>query len=289
MRCLSWQGHERHARVEALRGKAGMRILGRWDGRGGEDDISKIIRHADDPLGLALIAREELEEVLQLAGVLILKETLGASRLAGVPAELRSTAVVLGLLAHNESIPGLMDERLVEEAIHDSRVHPVTLGHARLEMTSDVLNMALASRVKRRTEATSPVLALAEELDDLLGVGACLATMALLVMLVKRVGTPEAAVATRLRAGVLAPALVKLILVALPVVLALEASFARGAPVNVGLSGGADGRAKRAGDGSRRREGKRRLGSGASRCRVPRDRGLAGIRGPDGGMTGGAG
>lgn len=168
-----------------MRGKAGVRILGRWNGRRGEDDISKIVRYADDPLGLALIAREELEEILQLAGVLVLKETLGASSLAGVPAELRSTTVVLGLLAHNQSIPGLVYERLVEEAIHDSRVHPVTLGHARLEMTSDVLNMALASRVEGRTEATSPVLALAKELDHLFGVGASLATMALLVVLVE--------------------------------------------------------------------------------------------------------
>jgi hypothetical protein len=115
-------------------------------------------------------------------------------------------------------------------------VHPVTLGHTRLKVTGNVFDMTLASWVESRAEATSPVLAFSEKLDYFLGMGASFTTMALLVMLIERVGSPKAAVASRLGTRVLAPALVKLVLMALPVVLALEACFTGGAPIDVGLT-----------------------------------------------------
>ena len=100
---------------------------------------------------------------------------------------MRSTAHVVGLLAVDESIPGFMDERLVQKAINDTRMHPVSFGQSGLEMAGNMLNMALACGMKCRAEATCPVLALAEELDDLLGMRASRAAVALLVMLVEGV------------------------------------------------------------------------------------------------------
>lgn len=200
-----------------------MRVLRRGNGCRGENNVSQIVCHADNPLGLALIAREELKKILKLAGALVLEEALRTASLAGVPAELRSTTVVLWLLADNQRVPSLVDERLMQQTVNDTRMHPITLRHARFEMASDVLDVTLTRRVKSRAETTSPVLALTKKLDHLFSVGASLAAVALLVVLVERVGTPEAAVATRLGARILAPTLVKLILVALPVILALKA------------------------------------------------------------------
>lgn len=222
-----------------------------------------------------------------MAGVLVFEETLGTASLAWVPTELGPSAIVLGLLAHNQSIPSLVDQRLVKETIHNARMHPVTLCHTRLEVSSNVFDVALAGRVKGRAEAARPVLALSEELDHLFSVRASLASVALLVMLVERVGSPEAAVTSRLGTRILAPALVKLILVALPVVLALEAGLTRGAPINVGLTSCADRGTHRtesvqgAGRGNR----KRRLRSVASRSGLPRHRGLSRVGRPDGSMS----
>ena len=158
--------------------------------------------------------------------ILLLQESLCTSCLAGVPAELGSPAGVLGLLADHQGIPGFVDERLMEQTVDDPRMHPVALGEAGLEVSGHVLDVALAGRVERRAEAAGPVLAFAEKLDHLVGMGAGLAAVALLVVLVERVGAPETAVAARLGARVLPPSLVELVLVALPVVLALEASLA---------------------------------------------------------------
>lgn len=163
----------------------------------------------------------------------------------------------------------------MKKTIYNTRVHPVTLCHARLEMASNVLYVTLTSRVQSRAEATGPVLAFSEKLDHLFGVGARLAAMALLVMLVERVGTPETTVTPRLGTRVLAPALMKLVLVTLPVILALEARLTRGAPVNVGLSSSTDRgtqRAQRPRDGVRRRQGERCLRSRNGRVGCPRDR-----------------
>lgn len=226
-----------------------------------EHDVRKIICNAHDPLSFSLITREEFEQILKLTGALVLKETLGATCLAGMPAELRSTTIVLGLLAHNKRIPSFMNKRLVKKTIDNARVHPVTFGHARFEMTSNMLNMALAGGVKSRTEATSPVLALAQELDHFLSMRARLAAVTLFVMLVERIGTPEATVTARLGARILAPALMKLILVTLPIVLALEARLARGAPVNVRFSSSADWWTEWTGNGWCRRKRKRCLRS----------------------------
>lgn len=93
-------------------------------------------------------------------------------------------------------------------------------------MTRDVFNMAFACGVEGRAKAASPILPLSKKLDDFFRVRAGLASVALFVVLVKGVGAPKAAVATRFRAWVFPPTLVKLIFVTFPVVLALEASLA---------------------------------------------------------------
>lgn len=93
-------------------------------------------------------------------------------------------------------------------------------------MPGNVLDMTLACWVQSGTESTGPVLAFAQELDHLLGVGTSGAAVALLMMLVERVGTPEATVAARFRTWVLSPSLMELVFVSLPIVLALEARFA---------------------------------------------------------------
>lgn len=125
----------------------------------------------------------------------------------------------------------------MQQAVDDARVHPVSLAQARLEMPGHMLDVTLTGRMKGRAETTGPVLALAQEPDDLFGVRTRLAAVALLVMLVERVGAPEAAVAAGLGAGILPPTLVELVFVTLPVVLALETRLTRGAPVDVCLVG----------------------------------------------------
>jgi hypothetical protein len=138
-------------------------------------------------------------------------------------------------------------------------------------MTGNVFDMTLASWVESRAEATSPVLAFSEKLDYFLGMGASFTTMALLVMLIERVGSPKAAVASRLGARVLAPALMKLILVSLPVVLALEACLTRCAPINVGLASSANRGTHwtKTVHGAGRGDRKRRLRSVAGGSRLP--------------------
>lgn len=143
-----------------------------------------------------------------------------------MPTELRTTSAKFSLLGRHESIPGPVDERLMQEAVDDPRVHPLSLAQARLEMPGHVLDVSLARRVKGRAETTGPVLALAEELDHLFCVGTRLAAVALLVVLVERVGAPETAVAAWLRAGILSPTLVELVLVTLPIIFSLEAGLA---------------------------------------------------------------
>lgn len=154
-----------------------------------------------------------------------------------MPTELRTPSTKLSLLARHHGVPGIVDERLVQQAVDDARVHPVSLAQARLEMPGDMLNVTLSCGMQGRAEATGPILALAQESDDLFSVGTRLAAVALLVMLIERVGAPEAAVAARLGAGILPPALVELVFVTLPVVLALETCLTRGAPVDVRLVG----------------------------------------------------
>jgi hypothetical protein len=73
-----------------------------------------------------------------------------------------------------------------------------------------------------RAKATRPVLALEQKLDYFLSMRASLAAVALFVMLVERVGSPEASVTTRFRTRVLPPAFVKLVFVPLPVILPFE-------------------------------------------------------------------
>lgn len=154
-----------------------------------------------------------------------------------MPTELRTASTKLSLLTRHHGVPGIVDERLVQQTVDDARVHPVSLAQARLEMPGDMLNVTLSCRMQGRAEATGPVLALAQESDDLFSVRTRLAAVALLVMLVERVGAPEAAVAARLGAGIFPPALVELVFVTLPVVLALETCLTRGAPVDVCLVG----------------------------------------------------
>lgn len=200
---------------------------------GGHDNVGELICDGDDPLSLGLVAREEFQQVLELARALLLEEALGAAGFAWVPTELGSSAVDGCVLFVDHVLPGGVNQRLVKKAIDDAGVHPVILAEARLEMAGDVLDMALAGRVEGGAEATGPVFAFSEKLDHLFGVGASLASMALLVVLIKGIGAPEAAVAAGFGAGVLSPALVKLVFVSLPVVLALKAGFTGCTPVDV--------------------------------------------------------
>lgn len=208
------------------------------DRRLGQDNVCKVVGNADDPLRLTLIARKELQEVLELTRVLLLEEPLRTASLARVPTKLRSSALAFRLLAGDQGVPCFVDERLTQKPVDHAGMHPLALGQARLEVSGNVLDVTLAGRVQGRAEAASPVLALAKKLDHLFGVWAGFASVALFVVLIKRIGTPEAAVAAGFRARVLPPTLVELVLVPLPVVLALEARLARCAPVNVGLVGG---------------------------------------------------
>jgi hypothetical protein len=196
-------------------------------------NIRQVVGHADNPLGISLVAGKELQEILQLAWVLLFQETLSTASLAGVPTESRAAATVIRLLAIDKRIPSLVNKGLMKQAVDHTRVHPLSLCHTRLEMPSHMLNVSLPGRVKGRAKATSPVLALAEKPNNLLGVRTGCASVALLVVLVERIGSPKAAVAAGLGAGVLPPTLVKFVLVALPIVLAFEARLARCAPVNV--------------------------------------------------------
>lgn len=181
----------------------------------------------------------------------------------------------------------------MEETVDNTRVHPVILGQAGFKVSSNVLHMAFASWVKGRAEATRPKLALAEKLDHFFGMRAGGAVMALLVVLVERVGAPEAAVASWFRARVLSPALVKLVFVAFPIVLALKARVTRCAPVNIGLAGGRGARqlgavADDARSTTRRRIRKRSLRSGA-RYGLPGHGRSGRANRPERGMTRGAG
>jgi hypothetical protein len=140
---------------------------------------------------------------------------------------------VLDLARRQNIFPGFVDERLMEKAVDDARVHPVAFCLAGFEVAGYMLDVSLAARVQGRAETARPILALAEVLDHLLGVRTALASVGGLVVLVKGIGAPERAIAARLRTRILLPALVKLLFVSLPVVFPLEARLARGAPVEV--------------------------------------------------------
>lgn len=60
--------------------------------------------------------------------------------------------------------------------------------------------------------------------------------MALLMVLIERVGAPEATVATRLRTRIFSPALVEFVFVSFPVVFALKTCLTRGAPIDILLA-----------------------------------------------------
>lgn len=179
------------------------------------------------------LSEEEFKVILKLPGSFVLQKALSSSGLVGVPAELWPSARELGLLALDEILPRLVNMRLVQKAVNDPGVHPLSLGQARLKMARDMFNVALTGGMQCRAESTGPVLAFAQVLDDFLGVRARLATVALFVMLVEGVGPPEASVAARFRARVLSPALMELIFVPFPVILALEASLTRRTPIYV--------------------------------------------------------
>lgn len=83
---------------EALRRSHGVQLR-RGDLSVIHDDICEIVRDAHNPLSVAFISREELEQILELARVLLLQESLCAARPAWVPTEPRPPATVLGLLA----------------------------------------------------------------------------------------------------------------------------------------------------------------------------------------------
>ena len=188
-----------------------------------------LVLHGSNLLGRLLGAVEELEEVLQVAGRLVLDVALGAAGGVEVPAERGLVAVELALLAHQELAPGLEDGGLVQQAVDDVGVHPVVLGAAGFEVLGDMLVVLLQLAVHSGAEAATPSPPLHHVLDDGVRVRARLAAVGRLVVLVEGVGAPEALVAVGAR--VLAPALVELLLVPFPVELALERLVARRAPV----------------------------------------------------------
>ena len=232
-------GREGWVRVRCGRGHAGLVrrvLLGEAvEFRGGvlrsDHHVGEAVCDLDNLPCFRLCAGEEFQEILQLTGSLVFQEPLGAARLVGVPAEMRRAAGELGLLAGEEVLPGLVDERLVEEAVDDARVHPLGLCLARLKVAGDVLDVALARGVQGRAEAAGPVLSLAEVAHYFFRVRARLAAVRLFVVLVEGVGAPKGPVAAWLRARVLLPALVEFVLVALPVVLSLKGRVARRAAV----------------------------------------------------------
>lgn len=193
-----------------------------------EDDVHAGVRHLDDVFGGLLGAVEELEEVLQLAGVLIFNEPLRAARRLRAPAEHRLVSSEVVLLPGDEGLPGLVDEVLVQQAVDDVGVQPVDLGEAGLEVHGDVVDVLLELAVQGGAEAAAPGPPLPQVLDDGLGVRARLAPVGGLVVLVERVGAPEALVAVRAR--VLSRSLVELLLVPLPVELPLEGLVTGRAP-----------------------------------------------------------
>ena len=107
-------------------------------------------------------------------------------------------------------------------------MQPVGLGAARIEVNGDVINVLLELPVQRSTEPAAPCLSLLRVPHHTFGMRACLAPVGALVVLIKRVGSPEALVAVGTR--VFSPSLVKLLQVPLPVELSLECLIARGAP-----------------------------------------------------------
>jgi hypothetical protein len=168
-----------------LGSKRGMRILRRGDRRRGENNVGKVISNTDNPLSFTFVARKEFKKILKLARILVLKESLGTTGFAWVPTELRSSSVILWLLANDKCVPSLVDQRLMQKTINNTRMHPVALCHARLEMPCHVLDVTLAGRMQRGAKATGPVLPLTQELDDLFGVRARLTAVALFVVLVE--------------------------------------------------------------------------------------------------------
>lgn len=162
---------------------------------------------------------------MELTRAFVFHEALRSPSLGGIPAELCLSPCEVALLLSQNILPSFVDERLVKQPINDSRMGPVRLRLACFEVPSNVLHVSFPGRMEGSTEAASPVLPLPEILDNLLGMGACLAPMRRLVMLVESIGSPEATVATRLGARILLPSLVEFFFVPLPVVLSLESRF----------------------------------------------------------------
>lgn len=121
----------------------------------------------------------------------------------------------------------------MKKAVDNARVHPVVFAETGFEVSGNVFDVTLAGRVKSGAKAAGPVLALSQKLDHFFGMRARFTSVTLLVVLVERVGAPEAAVAAWLWARILAPALMEFIFMSLPVIFALEAGLARGTPVHV--------------------------------------------------------
>lgn len=91
-------------------------------------------------------------------------------------------------------------------------------------MRCHVVNVLLELPVQRGAEPASPCLPLLRILDDRLGVRTCLAPVGALVMLVERIGSPEALVTVRTR--IFPPPLVEFLQVPLPIEFPLECLLA---------------------------------------------------------------
>lgn len=172
---------------------------------------------------------KKFEQVLQLPRALPLQKPLRVPRRLGIPLQ-------HGLLAPRqmpiqlrvELLPGLDDGRLVQQPVNHQRVIPVAFVAAVLVVARDVIKVAIPAPQKGAAEAAGPGVLALRVLNDAVGVGASLAPVGVLVMLVERVGAPEDAVAVG--AGIPLVPLVELVLVTLPVELTLEGHVAKGAP-----------------------------------------------------------
>lgn len=203
------------------------RLVGVWAfeavarGLRGRGELSKVECEAGDVGGVVFCGVEELEEVLQVSGRLVLEEALLPARCLCVPAVAR--LLLLGDVAEaraDDVLPCGVDAGLVEEAVDDVRVVPVGLCAARLVVQADVVDVPVHGRQERGAEAARPRALLTRVLDDFVGVRARLAVVPRLVVLVECVCAPEDPVAVWAR--ILLVPFVELVLVPLPVKLALE-------------------------------------------------------------------
>lgn len=191
----------------------------------GRRQLGKVECEADNMGRIVLCWVEELEQILQVAGCLVLQEALLPPGRLRVPSIVR--LLLFGYVAEpraDDVLPLCVDSWLVEKSVDDVGVVPVRLCPPRLVVEADMIDVTVHGWQKGGTESASPCSLFPRVLDDLVSMRARLAVVACLVMLVESVRSPEYTVAVRTR--ILLVSLVKFILVPLPVELSLELGVA---------------------------------------------------------------